>query len=209
MGYSAALLERRSLLRRSRSRLRSGSSAAGRELGWGNVPQRAVRSVVVVILSPSRRELTRSGQALELLQGQELIPQATVEALGIAILPWAPRFDVQGFDLQLPEPSPDRVRYELGAVVTANMLWHPTHREQLCERIDHVFARDAPITLQSKALPRVLVHNRQPFQRASAGRLVEHEVPRSNMVLVLRLLPMATVLAPAKSSLLPLFHRDF
>ncbi|WP_146445119.1 DUF503 family protein, partial [Botrimarina colliarenosi] len=48
MGKVAALLERRSRLRRSRKRLRSGSGAAVRELDRGDVHQRSVRPVVVV-----------------------------------------------------------------------------------------------------------------------------------------------------------------
>ena len=78
-GKFAVLLER--------GRSRSGSSTAGRELGWGLVLQRAVWPVQVVVILPQRAQTPGRSQTLEFLGRQELISQATVEALGIAVLP--------------------------------------------------------------------------------------------------------------------------
>jgi hypothetical protein len=77
------LLERR--LRRSRS----GSRTAGRELDRGHVTQRAVRPVMIVILSPLPSQPLGGRQALEHLQRQELVPESAVETLGIPVLPRA------------------------------------------------------------------------------------------------------------------------
>lgn len=71
MGNAAAPAQRSSRLRRSRERLRSGVGAAGRELRGGQVPQRAVRPVVVVVLSPGVGQLPGRRQALKLLDRQE------------------------------------------------------------------------------------------------------------------------------------------
>jgi hypothetical protein len=118
-GNSVVLLERRSWLRRSRSQLRSGSRTAGGEHGRGDVAQGAVRPPVVVIVLPSRRELPRRGQTLELFGGQELIPQPAVKALDVAVLPGTARLDVERLDADLAKPLTQGVSDKLRAVVAA------------------------------------------------------------------------------------------
>jgi hypothetical protein len=86
---------------------------------------------------------------------------------------------------------------------------HATHGEQLCQRVDDIFARDTSITLQSQTLSRVLIDNTQPLQWTPFRRLVENEVPRPNVVFVLGSLPVAAILALAESSLLSLLYRYF
>lgn len=83
------LLEWRAGLSRRRRAARNGSNTAGRELDRGQIPQRAVRPVVVVIILPCRAQLPCCGQTLEYLDRQELVLQPTVEALGVAVLPRA------------------------------------------------------------------------------------------------------------------------
>jgi len=89
------------------------------------------------------------------------------------------------FAIHLARPATDRDGDELRTIVTADLPWDSAHSEQLCQRVDHVFARNAACHFQRQALPRVLVDNAQPLERAARGRAVKHEVPTPNMVFVL------------------------
>ncbi|MCA9054020.1 MAG: hypothetical protein KDA75_09300 [Planctomycetaceae bacterium] len=93
---------------------------------------------MVVILFPGRCQLLRGDQVLKLLQPQELIPQAAVEALRISILSGTSRLDVQRFDVDPLLPLPNVSGHELGAVATSNVLRHTARTEQLRQRVDHI-----------------------------------------------------------------------
>ena len=116
-----------------------------------------------------------------------------VEALGVAVLPRAARLDVQRLHARSRQELADRSGDELRAVVAADVLRHAADGEQLDQHVDHVLGRDPPIDLQRQALPRVLIHDRQPLQRATVGRPIEHEVPGPDVVLVLGRTPHTTV----------------
>ena len=111
--------------------------------------------------------------------------------------------------VHLLQPTLNRLGDELRTVVAANVLRHATHREQLRQRVDHVLARDAPIHLQSQALPRVLIDDLQPLQRAALGRAIEHEVPAPHVVLVLRPPLDAAILTLSQTSSFSLLLRHF
>jgi hypothetical protein len=63
----------------------------------------------VVIVSPRSCERPGIADAIEDLHRQELISQAAVEALGVAVFPRAPRLDVHGIDTHLPKPPKEKV----------------------------------------------------------------------------------------------------
>lgn len=156
--------------------------------------------MVVVIFSPGCGEFPCRYKALEYFGGQELVSQPAVEALGVPILPRAAWLDVQGFNRQLLRPLLNRSGDELGTIVAANVFWHAPHGEQLCERVDHVFTRDAAGHLQRQALPRKLIDDRQPLERRAALGPIEHEVPAPDVIFVFSLPSMAAVLAAAQTS---------
>jgi len=132
----------------------------------------------------SPRSCERSGipDAIEDRHRQELISQATVEALGVALLPRAVRLDVHRIDTHLPKPATEGVGNELRTVVAADMPWDAAHREELRERVDHVLTGNAAIDLQSEALTGVLIADRQPLQMAAAHRPVVDEVPAPGVI---------------------------
>src|SRR5215468_12715096 len=66
-----------------------------------------------------------------------------------------------------------------------------------------------PLHLQGQALPRVLVHQREPFQSPTVAGAVVQEVPRPDVVLVLRRPPHAAVGAAAQPPLFPPLSRHF
>lgn len=71
---------------------------------------------MVVIILPLGGEFPRRRQTLELFQGQELVPQATVEAFDVTVFPGAAWLDVERLDADLGEPLPQRLGDELGAL---------------------------------------------------------------------------------------------
>src|SRR5690606_17461232 len=166
-------------------------------------------AMVVVVVLPGRRQPPGRCQALELFHGQELVPEPAVEALRVAVLPRCARLDVQRLHVDSLQPLPNGGGDELRAVVAADAARNAAHRKQLRQRVDHILARDAPVHLQGQALPRVLVHQRQPLQGAPAGRTIKHKVPAPDVVLLLGFAEMAAVLAAPQSPLLPLLLRDF
>ena len=87
MGKTAVPLERRGGRRRSRSPPRSGSGTAGGELRRGGVPQRAVWSVMVVIVLPGRGQSPGLGRVVELLLAEELVPEPRMKTLRVTVLP--------------------------------------------------------------------------------------------------------------------------
>ncbi len=73
------------------------------------------------------------------------------------------------------------------------MLRNATGQEQARQHIDDPIGRDAAIDFQGQALARVFVRDRKPLQWRAAARSIVDEVPRPNMVLVLRATTHATV----------------
>ena len=137
----------------SRGLGRGGSRTRGGEPGRGLVTQRAMRPLGVVLISPRSCERPGIPDAIEDLHREELISQAAVEALGVAVLPRTSRLDVHGIDTHLPEPSAQGVGNELRPVVAADMPRHPPHHEELGKRVDNVLAGDAMIDLQGQVTP--------------------------------------------------------
>src|SRR5690554_5054465 len=88
--------------------------------GWGAVPQRAVRSLVVVVLPPVRDQDFRFVQGREELQVQELVAQASVEALVETVLPRRARLDEQGPYSTGRQEAPGGVGDELRAVIATD-----------------------------------------------------------------------------------------
>ena len=103
--------------------------------------------------------------------------------------PRAAGLDIQRLDRRAREPRANRLGNELRAVVAADVLGPATHREQFRQHVDHPVSRDPAAHLQGQTLPRVLVHDRQPFQRPALVCPVVDEVPRPDVIFVLR--PMA------------------
>ena len=109
----------------SRGLGRGGSRTRGGEPGQGLVTQRTVWPPGVVIVSPRSCERPGLPDAIQDLHRQELISQTTVEALGVAVLPRATRFDVPGIDTHLPKPPAEGMGNELRTVIATNVLGTP------------------------------------------------------------------------------------
>ncbi len=104
---------------------RSGISAAKSEFVWGEAAKRAMRAVAVVVLAVRVGVGSGMSHALRFLHVQQLVPEAAVKALGVAVLPRAARFNVKCFHAQRGQPLLDRLGEKLRAIVAADMLRHP------------------------------------------------------------------------------------
>ena len=74
---------------------------------WWLVTKTGMRADMVVMVPPLLKQNLRFFQRVESLAVQVFIPQAAIEALVIAVLPWATRLNIKGFDPQLGQPALD------------------------------------------------------------------------------------------------------
>jgi hypothetical protein len=97
-----------------------------------------------------RRERLRVQQVLEDLRIQQLVPEATVEALAVAVLPRRARLDVQRLDLRRLQEPPRLRRDELRTVVAAllpeQMPRYATRPDRRRQKITHLLARHRTAT---------------------------------------------------------------
>jgi len=173
------------------------------------VPQRTVRTAMIVLHPIPRPIGPRLGQIGKLLPRQKLVPQPAVERLGVAVLPRAARLDIQRLHLGIGQPAANRRSDELRPVVAADVFRHPASHGQLRQYVDHILRCHPTSHLQSQAFPGVLVHHRQPLQRPTVAGPVVDEIPRPHMVLVLRSTPSATVGTVPQMPLFSLLLRHF
>ncbi len=80
---------------------------------------------MVVVVLPSRRDRPGVNKAIEDLEGEALVTEASVEALGEDVLPGATGLDVERRDTDAIEPGSKLVGDELGPVVAADVLGTP------------------------------------------------------------------------------------
>jgi hypothetical protein len=85
--------------------------------------------------------IVEGGTALQCLRQLSISTSATelrVQALAIAILPWAVRFDIERLDADPAEPLPHVDCDELWAVVGANLLRRSVRDEEIGQTLKHV-----------------------------------------------------------------------
>ena len=109
---------------------------------------------MVVVVLPGCRDRPGIAEAVEDLQSQALVTEATVKALGVAVLPGTARLDVERRDADAAEPSTKLVGSELRSVIAADVIRHTPDREQLGKRVYDIVARDPAIGIEREAFPR-------------------------------------------------------
>jgi len=154
------------------------------------VPQRAVRSVLVILASPLLNDNLRFQQACEDFPVEQLVAQLVVEAFDVPVLPGAAGLNIDRFHLLLPEPVLDGIRDELRPVVAAQVLRHPVLFHRRLHHGDDVHRPDRPRHVHRQTPSRVFVDQRQDTESTPAFRLVLHEVPTPHRVDFGRSLPV-------------------
>ena len=144
------------------------------------------------------------GQCVEDLTVQELLPQLTVEALVVAVLPRTARLDVERLDTDAGQPPSHELRRELRTVVRAKMLRRTVPREELSQDLEHVMGSKLSSDLDRHTLPRVLVEHRQQLQSSTIVRPCAHEVVGPDMITVQRPEPDARAMVEPQPALLRL-----
>lgn len=146
----------------------------------------------------------RLEQARKQLPVQQLIAQPRVEALSVPVLPGTSRGDVQHGDSPIVEPTPNRRRDELRAVVRAEVGRSSLLHHQPLEHLDHLAGAKRAAHLQRQCSARELVEHDPDLQRPPIHGLVTQEVVAPHMIRGLR--PMANdavcrVFQPSPSAL--------
>ncbi|SMP43887.1 hypothetical protein SAMN06265222_1011023 [Neorhodopirellula lusitana] len=98
---------------------------------------------------------------------QVLIAQSAIETFADAVLPGRAWFDLKDLHADHRQPLLDRRRDEFRTVVASKSFWNAVHAEQLYQRVDCIFARDATPNLDRQALPSVFVDDVQEANGSS------------------------------------------
>ena len=94
--------------------------------------------MVIVIEAPTIDDPAGIFQASKQFTIQELVAEAAVEALNVAIFPGAPFGDEQGLHARLVQPARHRPSHELRTVVAPQVFGNATNSEQVAQHIDHL-----------------------------------------------------------------------
>jgi hypothetical protein len=132
--------------------------------GSGN--QASCGPVGVVLVSPSGRVRPGIPDAIEGLFCKELVSEASVEAFGVAVLPWAPRFDVEGAHAYGTQPVTQRIASLLARrAVDLHVHWIRISKagrqlfglpsRQLCVRMPRVRGQPRRSQAAGRARPRL------------------------------------------------------
>ena len=132
-----------------------------------------------------------------------------IERFNLAFLPRAAFGDEQRFDISFFQPTANYLRYELRAIVAANVFGGAAYGEQVLQHTHHILSGKRTPYLYRQAFSRVLVdHYQQPKLTTILGPIC-HKVVRPHMVLVSGTMTHATIFTFAReSSLTVLFSRD-
>src|SRR5438552_4511342 len=179
----------------------------GGEFGRRLVPNPAVQPLLIPVPLVLRSQNFRLQQRTEHFAVRKLCFHPAVERLAVAVLPRAARGNIQRRDLVRRQPALDRPRDELRSVVRADRSWCAVLRFQPRQDRHYLFRFHPPLHFQRQTLSREFVHHRKPLQPSSVCSLVHREVPTPHMVLVLRLLHRATILAVPPCAFSPLPQR--
>ena len=92
----------------------------------------------VVVAAPALDQHLGLLQRVEDLAVEELVPELSIEALVVTVLPRTAWLDVEGLYVDPTEPVPDRLGCELAAIVGPDMIRSPVLGKELSQNRQHV-----------------------------------------------------------------------
>jgi len=92
----------------------------------------------IVMAPPALDENLSLVECRELLAFEQLVTELGVEALAIAILPWAARFNVERLHTDPTEPTAHVASDELRAVIGSDMLRWPVGDEEIGQALEDI-----------------------------------------------------------------------
>ena len=148
-------------------------------------------------------------QCVEDFAVEQFIAQLAVEALAVAVLPWAAWFDVGGLSPDGSDPVAKGLGHKLRAVVGAYVRRSAPRDKQLAECLDNVDCLQLPRDADGQALTGELVDDAQHPERLSVVGAVSNEVIGPDMVGPLRPQTDARAVVEPQTTAFRLFAGDF
>ena len=120
---------------------------------------------------------------------ENLVPERSIEALVVAVLPGRARIDPDGLNANAPEPVLERCRGELRTIVRANVVRPAALQQQRIERLQNLRRAHLRGNAHAQGLSRVFIEHGQHLVGAPIAELVVDEVDRPDVVFVFRSQP--------------------
>ena len=139
----------------------------------------------VVVASPLFDDHLGLLQAVEDLAVEQLVPEACIEALDVAVLPWRARLDERCLGPDRGDPPTYGFSDELGAIIRPDVGGWSTHDEEIGEHVDDVDRGELATDAYRQALAGVLVQDVQRPEHPSIVCPVMNEVVGPDVVGVL------------------------
>ena len=111
-------------------------------------------ALVVVVVAPIGEDHSRLAQGVDQLSIKTLCPEATVEALGISVLPGATGINVESLDVVYPQPLLDDLGNELRPIVRAYVFRRPMLLDSFLQDGQHIGCFDCQIRVDAVTLTR-------------------------------------------------------
>lgn len=120
---------------------------------------------MVVVASPPLDEYLRFPERVEDFPIEKLVPQFSIEAFAMAVLPCAAVLNVQGLHAEPTEPSADRDFNVLGSIVGSDVLRRPMHDEDISQGLKHALRVEPPVDLDCQTLAGVPIDDHKHAKR--------------------------------------------
>ena len=145
-----------------------------------------MRTDSIVVSSPCFDHDLGLLQGVEDLAVQQLVTQLAIEALAVAVLPWAAWLDVGRFRPHGFDPVAERLGDELRPVVGTDVGRHPAKDEQVRESIDHIGRSQSTGYPNGQGFAGELVDDAQHSVCLALVGAIRNEVVRPDMIGMLR-----------------------
>ena len=145
-----------------------------------------MRANRIIVASPVFNQYLSFAQRCEDFAIQEFVPELRVQALTVAILPWATRLDIERLDADPAEPVSYIFGDELGTVVRANVLRWAVRDEEIGQTLEHIIGSQSSRDDDCQTPARELIQHDQHAEGAAVLGPVLDEVVRPDVVRTLR-----------------------
>lgn len=115
-------------------------------------------------MPPLTDDVTCLRHGYKLFTAEAFVPEATVEALNEAILPWTAWLNKRGLDIDRFQEGSNATGDKLWTVVTSDELWNSSFRKLLGQLFDEVVTGELATYFQSNTLTCVFVDHDQYLQ---------------------------------------------
>ena len=143
-------------------------------------------------------------QRIKDLSVQAFVPQLSIEAFAVSVLPGTARFDRQAFPFPLPPATSADPPRRTQIHCSSECFPGCPEQHHIRHRFDHFVPPQPSCHADRQALPRVFIDHRQHSVRSGA-----HEVVAPHAIRPFRSQPYTTSVVQPQSSSWPLFLRHF